>query len=313
MASCTSSCTLSEWLALAPACGLPASRFVPSSLWPQIQQISENSIPSGAPSDFSTVCQANLIARGIIYYKNNAGDCGTPATLNFSNSQLAGASGSIAVGIASMAGATLPGIGVAVAAIQAIFAGHAQAVATEQATICQVAGIINQVFAYYDSLVAEGEIDPSDAYTGMQTFLNQANEELQTIEKTCNAACVYQGILKAHAQFCTVYYPALAPVSLAPHAPAAPPASLGTTPGGIVQVGGAGVATTLAPATNVQPNPLTQPQELGEGIGASSGVGLQVSAATPLVQAGPVSISVDTLVLVGLLAVAAIVIGALVL
>jgi hypothetical protein len=292
-------------LAVAPACGLPASRFVPASLQSQAQTVAQGNVPPSAPSDFVPYCTACLIARGLIYFKNNPGDCGTPTPLNFEDSQLAGGAASIAVGIASMAGASLPGIGVAISAIQGIFAAHAQAVATEQSTICQVAGVINQVFAYYDTLVAEGEISPSTAYAGIQNFLQQANEQLQTIEKTCNAACVYQGILKAHAAFCAIYYPAIAPEQISAHAPGAPPSSFGTAPGGVISVGASGSPTvSVAGSAGVLQSTEVSGASLAPGAGAS------VLGAAPVFSFGPLSIPGDTLILVGLLALAAIIIAA---
>jgi hypothetical protein len=250
--------TAAQWnnvadiLAIAPLCGLPAQNFAPLAFQAQAETSAQKNLPPGAPSDWINVCTASLLARGIIYYKNVPGDCGTPTQINTTNEQLAGVGGQIASGIASMAGSTLPGIGVFVSAIQDIFAAHAAAVANEQKTICAVAGVINQVFAYYDNLVRRGALSPSAAYTGMQTFLAQANAQLQTIEKKCNAACVYQGILAAHADFVVSYYPAIAPNQASAHAPGAPPASSGTTPGGVIQVGGAyETATSLSPLSSL--------------------------------------------------------------
>jgi hypothetical protein len=255
--------SVSSTLGIAPACGLSPSRFVPQSLQSQAATVAQNNVPPGAPSDFVPYCTACLIARGIIYFKNVPGDCGSPTTLDFSSAQLTGQAGQVASGIAAMAGATLPGIGAAVTAIEDIFEAHAQAVANEQSTICKVAGIINQVFAYYDTLVAQGRLDPSSAYSGMQTFLAQANEQLQTIFKKCNAACVYQGILKAHAQFAQTYYPAIAPIQASSHAPGAPPAALGTVPGGVIQVGG---GSTPAYGSTLEPEPQLAPVLASSGF-----------------------------------------------
>lgn len=254
----TAALTTAQWnnvadiLAIAPLCGLPVANFAPLAYQAQAEVSAQKNLPPGAPSDWVSVCTASLLARGIVYYKNVPGDCGTPTQINTENAQLAGAAGQVASGIASMAGAALPGIGVFVSAIQSIFAAHAAAVANEQKTICAVAGVINQVFAYYDNLVKRGALSPSAAYTGMQTFLAQANAQLQTIEKKCNAACVYQGILAAHADFVVSYYPAIAPNQASAHAPGAPPSSSGTTPGGVIQVGGASeTATSLSPLSSL--------------------------------------------------------------
>ncbi len=247
----SSSYTVAQWLAIAPICGLPASRFVPTSLQTQAQTVAQRHLPSGAPSDWVTVCTASLIARGIIYYKNVPGDCGTPPQVSPNAEQTVG-------GITAMAGSTLPGIGPFVSAIGSVFsvlgATHAKAVANEQAIICQVAGIINQVFYYYDAQVANGNLSPSTAYAGMQNFLAQAQAQLSTIAKPCNASCVYEGILAAHADFVQSYYPTLAPESSVyePQAPGAAPPALGGYPGGVV-------SPVAQPPLSFAPAPLTSP------------------------------------------------------
>lgn len=238
--------TVAGSLAIAPLCGLPVVNFVPASLQSQCATVAARHVPPGSPSDWLAVATASLIARGIIYFKNVPGDCGSPTQVDLSNASAAGEVGQAALGIASMAGASLPGIGVAISLIQGIFAHHAQAVATEQKTICAVAGVINQVFAYYDKQVRNGSISPSSAYTGMQTFLSQVDEQLATIYQSCNASCVYRGILAAHADFVESYYPAIAPVSIFSHAPGGAPSGLGSVPGGVIQVG----ETVLSPVAS---------------------------------------------------------------
>lgn len=282
----TSKWTVQDYLNNAPSVGLLSSNFVPASFRSQCGSVAQNSVPPGAPATFITACTASLIIRGILYFKSNPGDCGSPTQLNLTDATLTQESGAAASagvklasslagagsGIASMAGAVLPGIGVAVSAITQIFANHAQAVAREQSTICSVANIINQVIPYYDNLVRRGQISPSTAYAGMQTFLNQVNAQLASIEKTCDAACVYQGILKAHSQFVQMYWPQIAPAQAVAHAPGAPPASI-TAPGGVVAVGGASYPTNSAPTgTSAAPveDYFGNPEVLGSAFFSSS-------------------------------------------
>jgi hypothetical protein len=252
-------------LAIAPACGLPAKNFAPLSFEAQAQVCATNANPPGSPTDFVIVCTGSLLARGIVYFKNVPGDCGTPTTIepDQSTSEV-NAAGQLAAGVASMAGAALPGIGSFINAITSIFgAAHAKAVATEQSTICSVAGVINQVFSYYDAQVKKGNISPSVAYTGMQAYLAQVIAQLQAIQKKCDAACFYIGVLKAHASFVQSYYPAIAPKGIfsiltvggAPTEPPALPVGVGGTlvpggagaPGGVIATG-AGVSTNLGGA-----------------------------------------------------------------
>ena len=261
MAFNANTATLAQWLAIAPLCGLPAANFAPPSFYADALTAAKNNVPPGAPSDFVAACQPALIARGIIYYKIAPGDCGRATPLGLGNAQLTQEAGSAASsgisiaaqlagagsGIASMAGAVLPGIGIAVQAITSIFAAHAQAVANEQKTICSVAAVINQAFAYYDGLVKKGKLSPSAAIAGMQTFISQVNGQLQTIEKKCNAACVYEGQLAAHVTFLNSYYPAIAPASIFSAAPGASVLSLGGVPGGVLRVGESVATGLLAP------------------------------------------------------------------
>lgn len=260
----TKNWTVSDWLAAAPACGLPSNNFVPVSLRPQCASLAQKHIPAGAPPNFETVCTASLIARGIIYFKQSPGDCGTPTKIDFSD---VGAVQSIANGITAMAGASLPGIGQAVKIISDIFAQHDIAVANEQKTICSVANTLNSVINYYDRLVSAGSISPSTAYAGMQNYLSQVNGKLQTIEKQCNAACVYSGIISAHSDFVQIYYPVLAPVGFFSHAPGAAPSFFGTTPGGVIQVGG-GSSASLQPNAMLSGGFTLSTNELLIGLGA---------------------------------------------
>lgn len=244
MAFSANSATVAQWLVIAPLCGLSSARFAPLTMQDQAETCATQAKPSGAPSDFVTACTAAILARGIIYYKNAPGDCGSPTAI------VPGETQEIASGISAMAGAIpLPGIGSFVNAIVGIFgASHTAAVQTEQSTICQVAGVINQCFAYYDAQVRSGTISPSTAIAGMQAYIAQVSEQLQTIEKPCNAACVYQGQLAAQVLFLNYYYPAIAPADIFSSAPGAAPSQLGTAPGGVIAQGEGVAVGLLGPA-----------------------------------------------------------------
>lgn len=261
--------SVDQLLAIGSVSGLPPSNFVPQALRAQCATVAQRNVPPGAPASFVMTCTASLIGRGIFYWKQNPGDCGANYPLDLTNASLTGSAGSIAASIAGSFGASIPGLGAAVQAIESIFAHHAQAVQTEQTTICQVASVINKVLAYYDDIVRRGLISPSTAYTAMQQYLAQVNAKLQTIYKSCNASCVYIGILAAHADFVKTYYPAIAPVQVAAHAPGAPPAVNGTRPGGVIQVGGALPSIwTPAPPTPAPPffTPTFHPPTVVNGV-----------------------------------------------
>jgi len=244
--------TLSGWVALGVNMGLNPSNYIPASMYAQALLSVQRNIKSASNPPSAAQFnqgQAMIIVRGLIYQKSNPGDCGTYSTLDLSGVGLAQRTGSVASGvlstvakiggsIGSIAGAALPGIGVAVQAITDIFANHARAVATEQETLCSVAGVINQVIPYYDAQVRSGAISPGTAIQGVQNFIQQVNAQLETIYKSCNAACVYMSFLAAHADFLNYYYPAIAPAGLFSVAPgSAPTSNIITSPGGVMQSG----------------------------------------------------------------------------
>jgi hypothetical protein len=243
--ACTA--TVEQFLQLGPNYGLPAANYVPASLRSQAAIVAARNPPANPNSVHyqGKVCPtinastANLIMRGLLYWRTDYVPCSKSVPLDLSGAQITGEVGSIAIGIASMAGTSIPGIGPAIAAIKSIFQHHALAVAKEQDTICSVAGVINQVLAHLDAQVLNGTISPSTASAGLQTYIAQVSEQLATITTAnpCNAGCVMQSYLAAHADFAQSYYPAIAPLSFFSSAPGGFPSSLSGIPGGIIQVG----------------------------------------------------------------------------
>src|SRR5277367_5489800 len=123
--------TLAGWLALGPTSGLSSQRYAPSSLYASALAVAQRHVPAGFsnPSGWIILCQAFLIARGLIYWESTPGDCGSSNyDLSTLGQQATQAGGQIASGIAAMAGSSLPGIGIAVSAITAIFQNHDRAV-----------------------------------------------------------------------------------------------------------------------------------------------------------------------------------------
>lgn len=274
MARAATPTTIAGYLAIAPVWnGLNPGNYVPAALQSQAATVAARNVPVGAnAASFNISCTSMLIARGIIFAQDNA-ICGAESPLDLTNSQITGEVGQTVVGIASIAGTALPGIGVAVSAIQQIFAAHAQAVANEEATICRVAGILNQVIPYYDNLVRLGKISPGAAVAGMQTYLNQVNGLLQQIFKKCNASCYVMGWVSAHADFAASYYPEIAPIQVAPKPPASAPITIApTAPGQPPQVGAAPPIMSAPIVNSVAgvANAITAPVAAATGINISS-------------------------------------------
>ncbi len=244
--------TIAAWISCGATQGLP-TKWGTDTKYPWAAVAARN-IPASAPKGFALVCEANLRARGIIYYKNNCGDCPAVQKVTLSNSDLAslatkaGTTG-LGVGLAAagvtgvVAGAATLGLAAVGTVIATIFANHAQAVKNEQTTICQVSGLTNQIIAQIDAAVAQGKLTPAQGVTAMQGYTTQLISQLQGIEKTCDAACVYQAILRAHADMATTFYAGTAPVTAVkpPAAPAAPPtvtAPPASAPGTVTQSSG---------------------------------------------------------------------------
>lgn len=225
MAGCAPT-SVQSYEACGPAQGLyayPGPIGIPG-LDPQYKLVAMRNKPAGSPADFAIVCEACLRARGLLYWKQNAGDCPAPAAIpGISSGQIVGLSGQAASGVLGglgaagvISGAATFGIGtavtLAVSAIEGIFAHHAQAVANEQSTICSVAGYFNPLMKQIDNAVATGKISDQEGIAYVRQVAQQAITGLQGIYKVCNAACVYQGILKAHIDFVGFFYPLLSPI-----------------------------------------------------------------------------------------------------
>lgn len=235
-------------MGLLPYPGLP----VPDSVARLYPIVAQRNTPGGASPNFHFPCEANLRGRGIIYLKSRPGDCGAPSGVpGLSSGQVVGLSGSAASGVVGGLGAagviagpaTLgisTAVSLAVAGIQDIFAHHAQAVANEQATICAVANYFNPLVKEIDNLVITGQISPDQGVSYMRQIAQQAINGLQSIAKTCNAACYFIGYLKAHMDFASILYPALSPhgpSGLSAQAPGSAPATFGTPPGAVQDAG----------------------------------------------------------------------------
>lgn len=191
--------------------------------------ISNNNVPPSAPSNIRTTIECCLRARGILYYKSTPGDCALPSKpsgiggvklgMQIGESSLGTVSALGTAGIIGLGGAATAlsvatlGVGLAAVPILAIVQHHQAAVATEQATICQVAEMVNQAIPTIDYQVQQGQASPNDGITLMQYVCQNAIQGLDSIRKTCNAACVYEACLRAHMDFSKVFYPVISPVT----------------------------------------------------------------------------------------------------
>lgn len=243
-------CQTSTGVAGYENCGAPGmglASYNPSDpLAAQIKAAVMQSQPSGAPSDYPIAAEACLRAGGILYWHQTPGDCQTgPGAPGITSGQITGLSGSAASGVIGglgaagvIGGAATLGIGAAVAvaagAIETVFANHAAAVANEQQTICSVALYFNTAKKQVDAAVRSGQITSDAGAAYLTQIANQAISGLAGIMKVCNAACVYQGILRAFINFSHPWYDSIAPTNIpVANAPGGPPTFYTTNPAGV--------------------------------------------------------------------------------
>jgi hypothetical protein len=160
---------------------------------------------------FGFLTEACLRARAVLYYKSQPGDCGLPSQPNTGAADIA-AGAQIGGAVASSFGAAIPGLGSIISLITSIFEAHAQAVATEQATLCQTSGQATQGIKAIDAAVASGAITPAQGLQALQQLAGTVTGGLQSILKTpTDAAAYYIGVMNAHVAFAPYYYAAIAP------------------------------------------------------------------------------------------------------
>jgi len=136
---------------------------------------------------------------------------------------------------------SVPVVGGALSSLFSAFTGHhAQAVKTEQATLCQAVPDANNFLRSIDALVASGQLDAASAVAAMQQGFQQWRGEIARIVKDtggkCNAACVYEKAFLAAIEKRKLDYAA---------------AAVGNTRGANGVIGGAVNLLTGAPASSL--------------------------------------------------------------
>jgi hypothetical protein len=147
------------------------------------------------------------------YFKKNPGDCGATTVSGLSLSQLgiqAGQSGA-ALGVGALqvagtiggvaAGAATAGIGLVTTVLLGLITHHKQAVALEQADLCQAVPDANNFLIGVDQAVAAGRLDfnsaPSILDQGLTAWRQEVGAILKDTGGKCNAACVYEKCFQA--------------------------------------------------------------------------------------------------------------------
>lgn len=201
----------------------------------QVSTYADRAGASGAPW-IRPMAITFLRVNRVIYWKNTpqnlVGDCdqnsapnGLPTGIKASQlgitgvgtvagiaTGIGGAGASIAgIGAAAL-GAAAAGAGLVLIPIMAIFAHHAQAVQTEQQTLCQVAIQYDQFADAIEQAIASGQVPLQDALAKLNSVLSSIDSGLASIEKPYNAPYGYRRAVKALGLFnAEVVYPSLVP------------------------------------------------------------------------------------------------------
>ena len=191
--------------------------------------------PTSGPNSWVVCVIASMIAtRRFLYWKNSPGDCGQNTAIQI------GATGVIGAGIGTAASADpepiSKGVLSGIASVLAVFtASHAKAVATEQATLCDVAISYNKNAFALEQLLLNGQYTPQQALAVLQQVVAQLKPYLGDITKQGNAAWGYNYALQALVLWNQdVVYPELYRAQSAAIAPGSP-ATVGS--GGVVVAG----------------------------------------------------------------------------
>jgi len=164
---------------------------------------------------FMTQGEAFLRARTIAYMKSKPGDCGGTyipqgsnalQAVKISQASLGGASAIAgAVGATTLSAALGPvtlGLSLGAIPFTLIEAHHAQAVTTEQQTLCQITGAFNDTARAIEADLRANQITERDADNYIENLADNMVQGLERIKKVCNAACYYQGFIRAYQDFC---------------------------------------------------------------------------------------------------------------
>jgi hypothetical protein len=177
------------------------------ALYANTAQFANNPARSNA-----TLIEGSLRARQLLYYKKTPGDCsqassvGLPSFVPIAKGGLATASTvSSALGLGLIGGVTA-GIGLALVPVMAILQHHAQAVAKEQATLCEVTAFVNSGF----QAVAQANVDWATRKQYFNQITQQGTGQAQGVTQkgshTCNAGCMMdQAILALRDLYIMLY------------------------------------------------------------------------------------------------------------
>ena len=166
-------------------------------------------------TSFMTQGEAFLRARTIAYMKSKPGDCGGTyipqgsnalQAVKISQASLGGASaiaGAVgATTLSAVLGPVTLGLSLGAIPFTLIEAHHAQAVTTEQQTLCQVTIAWNQTAGAIEAALRANQISERDADNYIENLADNMFQGLDRIKKVCNAACYYQGFIRAYQDFC---------------------------------------------------------------------------------------------------------------
>lgn len=243
---------------------------------------------------FNNFAEACMRSRAILFCNQSPGDCGVSSqSLEASNTaQFVGQIGSTGIEAAqtvgtlakltgtaaSILGSVTAGAGFVLSAIVSAFQRHAQAVANQSHALCELAPEMTQNIAEIDASVAAGRDSATDAANAIAQLAAEFQNAIASLEKNCNAFCMYHALIECVSAITPYYYEALPPLP-PPASAVAPsiPAPAGSTPivSPVMSTSGAGLFQP-------QPKPAPAPATLSLGMAGSGPMWMFIAAAIVL-------------------------------
>jgi hypothetical protein len=168
-------------------------------------------VGQAAGGAWDALAEACMRTRNMLFCNNVPNDCGTSQSSLASGLSVArtaaglgvsGASAGLGIAtalgasISSIAGAALPGVGLALTAILTVYQNHVNAEARQETALCTENPAVAIAMQQIDAAVSSGSATPQQGYSAMVQLSSQFVGALSSIYKSGNAADGYERIFK---------------------------------------------------------------------------------------------------------------------
>lgn len=243
-AACIGGGSQDAWLTLSAqeilsAFGYPYDQSDPlAATYPQVAA-KNNPYVKGSKwyQPFNNFAEACMRARAVLFCNSSPGDCeggqviigadnstsrlvGTIGNLGIQGAQIGGELAGLTGAALGTLGAVTAGAGFVLSAVISAFQQHAQAVARQATALCELAPEMSGYILQIDGAVQSGEITIAQAQGGIAQLATAFQNAIASLEKNCNAFCMYRALIQCVSDITPFYYQAVAPLASAPSSPA---------------------------------------------------------------------------------------------